>query len=134
MSAFSDPLVILPVVGVVAGVGVLTGTLLQLGRDRSKALASKPEVVVRNRGDRRTRRLDEVMAASSTLRRAVEVTANLANRRGALGSVERRLRAADVPVRPAELILAHLVATVLAPIIALLVTKSPATAIFALVL
>lgn len=132
MSALSDPLVILPVIGVVGGVGVLTATLLQLGRDRSEALASKPKAVTPNRGDRRTRRLDEVMAASSTLRRAVDVTANLANRRGALGSVERSLRAADVPVRPAELILAHLVVTVLAPILVLAITKSPATALFAL--
>ena len=58
-------------------------------------------------GDQRTRRLDQALAASPALRRAVEVTADLAQRRGALGSVERSLRAADVPVRPAELILAQ---------------------------
>jgi tight adherence protein B len=47
--------------------------------------------------------------------------------------VERSLRAADVPVRPAELILAHLVATVVLPIAALLVTRSVTNAAVAFV-
>ena len=64
------------------------------------------------------------MAASPALRRAVELTANLASRRGALGSVERSLRAADVPIRPAELLLAHFCAFVVLPVGTFLLTRS----------
>ncbi len=123
-----EPVVMLMIGGVVAGIGVLVAMLLLLGRDRAKVMAEKVATAVPHRGDRRTRRLDEALAASSTLRRAVEVTANLANRRGVLGSVERTLRAADVPVRPAEMILAHLVATVVAPIAVLLLMGSTSMA------
>jgi tight adherence protein B len=125
VSALSEPLVLASVVGVVVGIGVVVATMLDLGRDRAaNASAAAPTQAGRSR-DRRTRRLDDVLAASPALRRAVEVTANLADRKGALGSVERSLRAADVPVRPAELILSHLVLTFVLPIVTLLVTRSP---------
>jgi tight adherence protein B len=52
------------------------------------------------------------------------VTADLAERRGTLGTVEQSLRAADVPVRPAELILANVVAAVVVPVAAFLLTGS----------
>ena len=65
------------------------------------------------------------------LRRAVEVTADLAERRGLLGSVERNLRAADVPVRPAEMILANLVAAVAVPVLAFVLTGSTVPAVMA---
>jgi tight adherence protein B len=132
MSALSDPIVLALVAGVVIGLGVVVATLLRVGAERTAALAAAPEPS-HHRGDRRTRRLDEALAASPALRRAVEVTANLANRKGALGSVERSLRAADVPVRPAELILAHAVGSVLVPVVAFVVTRSvPHTAFAAL--
>jgi tight adherence protein B len=115
----TDPLVLLPLVGLVGGVGLLVGTLVDLGRQRrttgAHSATTMAPAAIRS-GDRRTRRLDQALAASPALRRAVEVTADLAQRRGALGSVERALRAADVPVRPAELILLNVTASVVVPI------------------
>lgn len=134
MSTITNPAVALPLTGVVLGVGVLVATMVDIVRRRtaeaSKAVA-EPSAV---RGDRRTRRLDEALAKSPALRRAVELTANLANRKGALGSLERSLRAADVPVRPAEMILAHVALTVALPIVVLLVMRSAPHALAALVL
>ncbi len=129
MSALAQPIVLLLIAGIVGGVGVLVVTLTHLGRERARVLARQPSKPEPRRGDRRTRRLDEALAASPTLRRAVEVTANLANRRGALGSVERSLRAADVPVRPAEVILAHLVASIVLPVVIMATTQSAGKAI-----
>lgn len=135
MSTISDPMVLLPLLGVVVGLGVVVAVVLDLGRTRASIKAGHTATASATpHGDRRTRRLDEALAASPVLRRAVEVTADLANRKGALGSVERSLRAADVPVRPAELILAHLVATVILPIVVFVVTRSLPNAVFALVL
>lgn len=132
MSALGSPIVVALLVGVVAGVATLIGALVHMTQDRTRMLAEQKQDAPPRRGDGRTRRLDEALAASSTLRRAVAVTANLAERRGALGSVERSLRAADVPVRPAELILAHLVATVVLPIATYLATQSGSKTVMAL--
>jgi tight adherence protein B len=122
----TDPIVLLPLAGLVGGVGVLVATMLDLGRKRRVAAehAVKAAPATVRSVDRRTRRLDQALAASPALRRAVEVTADLAQRRGALGSVERSLRAADVPVRPAELILLHVAATFVVPIATYLLTRS----------
>ena len=54
-------------------------------------------------------RREDALENSPALRRAIELTANLAERRGTLGSVERSLRAADIPLRPAEVIFAYAV-------------------------
>ena len=107
------------VLGVVIGVAVVMSTVLRMG-------AGKPErePIVQARPDRRAQRLDDAVAAVPALRRAVELTANLASRRGVLGSVERSLRAVDVPIRPAEMILAHVSAMVLLPSVTFLVTRS----------
>lgn len=131
----SDPIVLALVGGVVVGLGVVVVMVLRVGGDRAAAIAEASTATpAQRRGDRRTRRLDEALAASPALRRAVEVTANLADRKGALGSVERSLRAADVPVRPAELILAHAVGSVVLPITVFLLTRSAPHAIAAAVL
>jgi tight adherence protein B len=132
----SDPWLVLPLVGFVAGVGVLAGTMVDIGRRRAAQVAQEPRPAraVSLHGDRRTRRLDQALAASPALRRAVEVTADLAQRRGALGAVERSLRAADVPVRPAEFILAHAAATVVLPVAALLLTGSTVKTVLAFLL
>jgi tight adherence protein B len=134
MSAATDPVVAGLVLGVTVGVGVLVASLLQLSRERAEAVAQDPGLTVSRRGDRRTRRLDDALAASPTLRRAVAITANLAERRGALGSLERSLRAADVPVRPAEVMLAHAALSVMVPIVTLAVTQSMGKAVVALAL
>jgi tight adherence protein B len=133
----ADPLVLLPLLGLVGGIAVLVGMMVDIGRRRAELQDEVAKAATHGgsggHGDSRTRRLDQALAASPTLRRAVEVTADLAERRGALGSVERSLRAADVPVRPAELILAHIVATLVLPIVVLVVTGSPIKAATALV-
>lgn len=129
MRTLDDPMVPALVLGVVAGVGVLVGTLLRMGGPRQTPDA----YTSRSRPDRRARRLDQAVASSPALRRAVEVTADLAARRGVLGSVERSLRAADVPVRPAELILAYLCASVVMPTATFLATRSLANTALAVV-
>ena len=62
------------------------------------------------------RRFDDAYDGSPMLRRAIEVTANLAERRGLLGSVERSLRAADIPMRPAEVLFAYGIVAVVVPV------------------
>jgi len=129
VSRIDDPMVLALVVGVVVGVGVLVATILRMPATGRRPV---PADVNKARPDRRARRLDEAVASSPALARAVEVTADLASRRGVLGAVERSLRAADVPARPAELILANLCALVVAPPLVLLLTGSAAKAGLAL--
>jgi tight adherence protein B len=119
MNALGQPVVLACVLGVMVGVGVVVVTVLRMGAGKAPR-----ERVVQTRPDRRAQRLDDAVAAVPALRRAVELTANLANRRGALGSVERSLRAADVPIRPAEMILAHACALLFGPAITYLITRS----------
>jgi tight adherence protein B len=119
MTPLLQPVVLVLVLGVVIGLTVVIVAVLRMGQGRMP----KPPVV-HARPDRRARRLDSAVASVPGLRRAVELTANLANRRGALGSVERSLRAADVPIRPAEMILAHLCAIGLVPCALFLLTHS----------
>jgi tight adherence protein B len=134
----TNPLVLLSLIGLVSGIGIIVMTMLELGRERAATAreegATKPVTTLTHSGDKRTRRLDQALAASPALRRAVEVTADLAQRRGALGSVERTLRAADVPVRPAEMILLNMFAAVVVPVGAFLLTGSPTKTIMAFVL
>jgi tight adherence protein B len=129
MSVLGDPFVLVLLAGVMAGVALVVATILRLGADRAPAVH-----VAQTRPDPRAQRFDDAVASSPALRRAVEVTANLAERRGALGSVERMLRAADVPVRPAEVILANVCLAVALPVVIVLLLGSVPKAIFALVL
>lgn len=119
-----DPIALALIGGLMAGLVVVAAALLRIWTERTSTTQS---VVVRRPGaDQRTRRLDEALGHSAVLRRAVEVTADLAARRGVLGRVERQLRAADVPVRPAELILGHLAAVAaVAPLVWLLTRSMP---------
>lgn len=126
MSALGDPIAAALVVGVIVGIVTVVGVVLRLGPG-----SSDEEPVAARRSDPRSRRLDDAVASSPALRRAIEVTTNLAERRGVLGSVERRLRAADVPVRPAELILANLAAAVLLPLLIAGLTGSTVKALLA---
>ncbi|MEX2293939.1 MAG: type II secretion system F family protein [Acidimicrobiales bacterium] len=124
MTVLNDPIVGFAVFGVVAGVAVIVLTMLRMGGARP----SRTAYTSATRPDRRVKRLDDAVAAMPALRRAVEVTADLASRRGFLGAAERSLRAADVPVRPAEFILAHGTATVVLPLVTFLVTQSTTSA------
>ena len=138
MSAM-EPVLLVFIVGIGLGVGFVVAGLLDIVRRRSQHAAELAGAATANRSsasrhhDRRTRRLDEALAASPALRRAVEVTADLAERRGALGSVERSLRAADVPVRPAEVILFNVASAAVAPVVVFLVTQSATKAALAFV-
>ena len=80
------------------------------------------------------RRFDDAFEGSPVLKRAIEVTANLADRRGVLGSVERSLRAADIPMRPAEVIFAYCVLAVVVPLATLFLLQSTQLFILSLVL
>lgn len=82
----------------------------------------------------RANRFDDANDGSAVLRRAVELTANLADRRGALGSVERSLRAADIPMRPAEVIFAYSLLAVIVPVAVLLFVRSTPMFVLSLVL
>jgi len=130
MTVLSDPIVGITVLGVVLGIGAVVVTVLRMGGDS----ASRTVYMSAKRPDRRVKRLDEAIAAMPALRRAVELTADLASRRGILGAAERSLRAADVPVRPAELILVHAVATTVLPLLTYLLTGSPTSTVFMFVL
>jgi tight adherence protein B len=129
VSVPTDPVLVAMLAGVVGGITVVVVCMLRFGRD---AAAAPVEHVPQARPDRRAQRLDDAVAKSPALRRAVAMTTNLANRRGALGAVERRLRAADVPVRPAELILAQTCAVVFVPCALFLLTRSPVMAVLGL--
>jgi tight adherence protein B len=125
MSMLDQPTIL--ILGVMLGVTVVVVMVLRMGAGEQPRAR-----VVQQRPDRRAQRLDDAVAAVPALRRAVELTANLASRRGALGSVERSLRAADVPVRPAEMILAHVCALAVLPAAAFFLTRSMVMAVFAL--
>ena len=127
MNTLGQPEVLVLVLGVMIGVTVVTVTVLRMG------VGDAPREHTRQaRPDRRAQRLDDAVASVPALRRAVELTANLANRRGLLGSVERSLRAADVPIRPAEFLLAHFAALVVLPIGVSILTRSLPLALFVL--
>jgi tight adherence protein B len=114
------------IAGLLASAAVVVAVLARITAERQaiqRAIA-QAKAPLRQSTDRRTRRLDDALSASPALRRAVEVTANLASRRGALGSVERSLQAADVPVRPAEVILAYVAVAIVVPGLTLLVTQA----------
>lgn len=135
-ATLSDPLALGLVAGVVLGVALVVVMLVQISADRrrvqqSVAGASRAERTARRSVDPRTQRLDDALSASPVLRRAVEVTANLASRRGALGAFERMLRAADVPVRPAEILLALACLSLLIPAVTLLLTGSVVSGLLA---
>jgi tight adherence protein B len=129
MNTIREPQVLLLVLGVMIGVAVVVVTLLRMGGDEEPT-----ERFVQNRPDRRAKRLDEAVEKSPFLRRAVRLTANLAERRGLLGSVERSLRAADVPIRPAEMLLAHFCAIVVIPAAVFYFTRSIVFMVFMLLL
>lgn len=128
MSSLNDPMVQALVFGIVVSIGVLVATVLRMEGPRRTV----PVDINKTRPDKRAKRLDDAVASSPALKRAVEVTADLASRRGVLGSVERSLRAADVPARPAELILAHLCASVVLPPLVFFVTGSSVKAVLTL--
>lgn len=102
-----------------AGFGVVAYIIVGLANEREPADATSGKPA------KRARRFDDAYEGSPMLRRAIEVTANLAERRGVLGSVERQLRAADIPMRPAEVLFAYGVLAILVPAVCLLLLRTP---------
>ena len=102
-----------------AGFGIVAYVVIGLVNER------QPVEAAGKANTRGNRRFDDAFDGSPMLRRAIEVTANLAERRGVLGSVERQLRSADIPMRPAEVIFAYGVVAIVVPLVCLLLLRSP---------
>ena len=102
-----------------AGFGVVAFIVIGLVNERQPADGAGKLV---KRGNRR---FDDAYDGSPMLRRAIEVTTNLAERKGVLGSVEKQLRAADIPLRPAEVLFAYGLLAVIVPLASLLLLRTP---------
>jgi tight adherence protein B len=109
-----------------AGFGIIAYVVVGLVNERQPVEANGQPA------KRMSRRFDDAYDGSPMLRRAIEVTANLAERRGVLGSVERQLRAADIPLRPAEVLFAYGVLAIVVPLVCLLLLRSPMLIILSL--
>ena len=109
-----------------AGFGVIAYVVIGLVNEKQPVEAG----VKVSRGSHR--RFDDAFDGSPMLRRAIEVTANLAERRGVLGSVERSLRAADIPMRPAEVLFAYGLLAVIVPLASVMLLRSPKLIILSL--
>jgi tight adherence protein B len=68
------------------------------------ALAFGAQVKAQRTDRKKKRSRGDSLTDSPMLKRAIEVTAGLADRRGILGRIERKMRSGDLPVRPAEAI------------------------------
>lgn len=106
-----------------AAFAVMAAVIVNLLSDGMEAAAAEPAGRARRASN--GQRLNDAIENSPLLRRAVELTANLADRRGMLGSVERSLRAADIPMRPAEVIFGYVLLAFCGPLVALLVAPTP---------
>ena len=121
----SNPFVLAMIAGFTVGAAVVAAILVRMMAEAKDAA----------RGGRRpgaapkssNRRMDDAFEGSPMVRRAIELTANLAERKGVLGSVERSLRAADIPLRPAEVIFAYVLLATIVPISVLLLLQKPMT-------
>lgn len=110
----NDPVIAALSAGVAVGAGVLAALLARMA---AEAKAAKAAAAATGTGRRPSSgRLDRALDGSPVVRRAIELTANLAERRGLLGSVERSLRTADIPLRPAELIFAYCSLAIVVPV------------------
>jgi tight adherence protein B len=138
VTVLRDPVVLACIGGLFAGAAVMVVVLLRMHADRQALRLEAEEAEAAAPGnikaERRANKLDDALSSSPLLRRAVEVTADLASRRGALGSLERTLRSADLPLRPAELILAHVALTATIPLLVLVLTGSLVPGLLALAL
>ncbi|MEY2432080.1 MAG: hypothetical protein QOC92_1805 [Acidimicrobiaceae bacterium] len=121
MIADIDPVVVGLGTAFVAGLTTATVVLLHVA-STSKDKHTAPLRTQATRSGRGNTKLDNAVAASPVLQRALALTANLAERRGMVGSVERKLRAADLAVRPVELILAQAALAIVLPSLVFLVT------------
>jgi len=129
----SSPVVIALVALATVAVGVVTVILVNLANEAGAARDQSAKTEGAAGPTKSTnRRMDDAFEGSPVVRRAIELTANLAERRGVLGSVERSLRAADIPLRPAEVIFAYVILAGIIPMAVLLLLRNPALVVFAL--
>ncbi len=133
MIATIDPLVVGLGAGIVTGLTTVVVVLLRIA-STAKDKHVTPVRTQATRATRGTTKLDNAVAASPVLQRALAVTANLAERRGMVGNIERKLRAADLPVRPVELILARAVIAIVLPAVVFAVTQSTVKTALAMLL
>jgi len=110
-----------------AGFGVVAYVVIGLVNERQPVDATSGTTA-----KRAGRRFDDAYEGSPMLRRAIEMTTNLAERKGVLGSVEKQLRSADIPLRPAEVLFAYGLLAVIVPLASLLLLRSPMLIILSL--
>lgn len=122
-SILRDPVVAAFAGGMTVGAGVLAAVLTKMAAEAKTSKGAAAAAGTSRRGS--SGRLDRALDGSPVVRRAIALTANLAERRGLLGSVERSLRTADVPLRPAELIFAYCSLAVIVPISVLALVRKP---------
>jgi tight adherence protein B len=128
----TDPIVMAMIAGFTVGAGVVAAILVRMFADARVAAevaktAGKP-------ARSSNRRMDDAFEGSPMVRRAIELTANLAERKGVLGSVERSLRAADIPLRPAEVIFAYCMLASIVPLSVLLLLRNPKLLVLSVIL
>jgi tight adherence protein B len=128
MTAFKDPAVLGLAIAAAIGFGIVAVIVAGMVSQKQNA----EPVTARGKPRRSQRRLDDAFHGSPVLRRAIELTANLAERRGVLGSVERSLRAADIPMRPAEVIFAYGLLALIIPSVSMLMLRSTSLLILSL--
>ncbi len=128
-AVFADPVIGGLIAAAVVSITVVTIVLARIVTDRSDVPLE--DAVPRRRS---RHRMNEAFDGSPVLRRAIEVTANLAERRGTLGSVERSLRAADIPMRPAEVIFAYCLLAVIVPTVSIMLLRSTTLIILSFVI
>ena len=120
----SNPFVLAMIAGFTVGAAVVAAILVRMMAEAKDARVAAVDLGATKSSNRR---MDDAFQGSPMVRRAIELTANLAERKGVLGSVERSLRAADIPLRPAEVIFAYVLLATIVPISVLLLLQKPMT-------
>ncbi len=126
-----DPVALLCIAGAASGFAVMGVLVVRMMAEAKQARAS---AAAGGSGPlpSANRRRDQAYESSPMVKRAIELTANLAERRGVLGSVERKLRAADIPLRPAEVIFAYVLLASVVPTAVLLLLRTPMLVVLSL--
>ena len=124
-------MVLAMIAGFTVSAGVVAAIVVRMMGEAGKARAEATDTGTPGRSANRRR--EDALEGSPMVRRAIELTANLADRRGVLGWVERSLRAADIPLRPAEVIFAYVLVAAIVPLAVLLLLRNPVLFLLSLV-
>jgi tight adherence protein B len=117
-------MVVAMIAGVTIALGVIAAVVMKM---MTEAKLANEAARASGAPGKSSNRKNDILDDSPVIRRAIELTANLAERRGMLGWTERSLRAADIPLRPAEVIFAYVVLAVIVPTAVLFALRSPMT-------